>query len=83
VSLKWDPPTNAAFAGDITKYKICFWHKEKGTYNEKIVDGSASMTVITRASGLIPLTTCKFQMRAYSGDDVSQESKTVSTFVGM
>jgi len=71
------------FAGDITKYQICFWHKEKGTYNEKIVDGSTTSTIITRASGLRPLTTCEFQVRAYSGDDVSRECKAISTFVGM
>ena len=45
--------------------------------------GSTTTTEITRECGLRPLTTTTFEVRAYSGDDVSQECKTVSAFVGM
>ena len=82
VTLKWDPPANARYPGDVTKYQICFWDKEKGCYVESTVDGSTTTTVITRESGLRPLTTTTFEVRACSGDDVSPEWRTVSTFVG-
>ena len=83
VTLKWDPPANAGHPGDVTKYQIRFWDKEKGCYNERTVDGSTTTTVITRESGLRPLTETTFVVRACSGDDVSQERRTVSRFVGM
>ena len=83
VTLKWDPPANAGYPGDVTKYQVRFWNKEKSCYNVKIVDGSTTTTIITRESGLRPLTETTFEMRACSGDDVSQEWRTVTTFVGM
>ena len=83
VTLKWDPPANARHAGDVTMYQICFWDKEKGCYNEKIVNGSTTTTIITRESGLRSLTETTFGVRACSGDDVSPEWRTVSAFVGM
>ena len=81
MTLKWDPPANAGCAGDVTKYQVVFWNKQNGCYNEKLVDGSTTTTVITRESGLTPLTTSTFKVRACSGDDASQEWRTVSTFV--
>ena len=81
MTLKWDPPVNAGNVGDVTKYLVRFWNK--GCYNESSVDGSTTTTVITRESGLRPLTTSTFEVRACSGDDVSQKWTTVSTFVGM
>ena len=83
VTLKWDPPANAGHLGDVTKYQIRFWDKEKGCYNEKTVDGSTTTTVITRESGLRPLTETTFEVKACSGDDVSPEWRTVTTFFGM
>ena len=83
VTLKWDPPGNARYAGDVTNYQIRVWDKEKGCYNEKLVDGSTTTIVITRETGLRPLTETTFEVRACSGDDVSPKWKTVSTFVGM
>ena len=83
VTLNWDPPANAAHAGDITKYEICFQDNETHFSGVKIVNGSTTTTVITRESGLRPLTTFTFNVRAYSGGDVSQEWRTVSMFVGM
>ena len=83
VTLKWQPPANVLSKGDITKYTICFWNKENGFYTEKTVSGSTTTTKITRKCGLRPLTTTTFEVRAYSGDNVSRECKTVSRFVGM
>ena len=85
VTLNWDPPANAGYPGDVTKYQIQFWDKEKGCYNDRplTVDGSRTSIVITRKNGLRPLTTTAYEVRAYSGDDVSRECKTVSAFVGM
>ena len=83
VTLKWDPPANAGYPGDVTKYQVRFWDKEKSCYSEEIVNGSRTTTVITRESGLTPLTETTFEVRACSGDDVSQEWRTVTTFVGM
>ena len=82
MTLKWGPPANAANAGDVTNYQVRFWDKQKEHYNEKTVNGSTTTTVITRESGLTPLTTSTFEVRACSGDDASQEWRTVSTFVG-
>ena len=83
VTLNWDPPANAGYPGDITKYQVRFWDKEKCCYNESTVNGSTTTTVITRESGLRPLTETTFEVRACSGDDVSQKWRTVSAFVGM
>ena len=82
VTLVWDPPANAGHAGDVTKYQIRFWDKAKEYYNEMAVDGSSTAIVITGESGLRPLTTSTFEVRACCGDDASQEWRTVSTFIG-
>ena len=47
-----------------------------------LVDVPTTATVITRESGLKPLTMSTFEVRACSGHDVGQEKKTVSAFVG-
>ena len=85
VTLSWDPPVNAGYRGDVTKYQIQFWDKEKGCYSERplTVDGSTTRIVVTREKGLRPLTTTTFEVRAYSGDDVSQETRTAPTFLGV
>ena len=83
VTLNWDPPANAAHAGYVTKYEVHFQNHDSGFHGEEFVNGSTTTTVITRESGLRPLSTFTFKVRAYSGDGVSQEWKTVSTFVGM
>ena len=82
VTLKWDPPANAASEGDVTKYQVRFRGKENCCYIESTVDGSTTTTVITRESGLRPLTDTTFEVRACSGDAVSREWRTVSKFVG-
>ena len=81
--LNWDPPTNAVDAGDITKYEIHFRDNDRSFHGEKVVNGSTTTAVITRESGLRPLTTFTFKVRAYSGDYASQEWRTVSKFIGM
>ena len=84
VTLKWDTPANAGCAGDVTSYEVHFWDKEKGCYNETTVNGSSTTAIITRETGLRPLTETSFEVRACSGDDdVSSEWRTVTTFVGM
>jgi len=82
VTLNWDPPANATHEGNVTKYHISFWDKEEGCYKEKVVDGSTTTAVITRESGLRPLTLSTFEVRARCGDTVSPECSTVSTLVG-
>ena len=82
VTLNWDPPANAAHAGYVTKYEIRFWDND-GFHGEKVVNGSTTTTVITRKSGLRPLTTFTFKVRAYSGDNASQEWMVLSRFIGM
>ena len=83
VTLKWDPPANAGYPGDVTQYRVCFWSKERHCYSETFVRGSTTSTDITRSLGLRPLTTSTFEVRACSGHDISRECKTVSRFVGM
>jgi len=83
VTLSWDPPANAAHAGCVTKYEIHFQDNDSSFHGEKAVDGSTTTTVITRESGLRPLTTFTFKVRAYSGDNASKEWRTVSRFIGM
>ena len=51
-------------------------------YKEKFLDGSITTTILRRESGLTPLTVSTFGVRAYSGYNISQKWKTVSTFVG-
>ena len=83
VTLNWDPPANAVHAGDITVYEIHFQdNNDRSFHGEKVVNGSTTTAVITRESGLRPLTTFTFKVRAYSGDCASREWRTVSTFVG-
>jgi len=83
VTLNWDPPANAAYTGYVTKYEIYFQDIDSCFHGKKVVKGSVTTTVITRESGLRPLSTFTFKVRAYSGDDVSREWRTVSRFVGM
>ena len=82
VTLNWDPPANAAHAGYVTKYEVHF-NNDISFHGEKVVNGSTTTTVITRESGLKPLTTFTFKVRACSGDNASQEWMTVSRFIGM
>ena len=83
MTLNWDPPANTAHVGDITKYEIHFRDNDSSFHGEKVVNGSTTTTIITRESGLRPLTRFTFKVRAYNHDDVGGEWRTASTFVGM
>ena len=83
VTLKWDPPANVGYPGDVTNYQVRFWDKERNCYNESAVNGSRTTTIITRGSGLRPLTETTFEVKACTCDDASQEWRSVSTFIGM
>ena len=63
VILNWYPPANAAYPGDVTKYVICIQDSNSGFYGEKVVNCSTTTTVITRESGLSPLSTFTFGVR--------------------
>ena len=86
VTLTWAPPQNSGVGSpdsclDVSRYLIRF--KPRGTwrYNEIIVDGSTTILVLKRESGLTPHTTSIFEVRAESGNNLGQW-KTVSAFVG-
>ena len=83
VTLNWDQTAHAGYVTDVTEYRIQFWDEKEGCYNEKSVDGSTTNIVITRELGLRTLTTTTFVVRAYCGDDVSEERRTTPIFVGM
>ena len=82
VTLNWDPPANAAYAGYVTKYEVHF-NNDISFHGEKVVNGSVTTTVITRESGLTPLSTFTFKVRAYGGGNASQEWTTESRFIGI
>ena len=69
VTLNWDPPANAA--GYVTKYEL--HDNDSGYHGEEVVNGSTTFTVITRESGIRPLSAFTFKVRAHSGDNASQE----------
>ena len=75
VTLNWDPPANAT--GYVTKYEINFQDNDSGFHGEDIVNGSTTFTVIRRESGLRPLSTFTFRVKAHSGDNASQEWRNV------
>jgi len=84
VTLSWDPPANAAHARYVTKYEIHLQDRNNSSFHgEKAVDGSTTTTVITKESGLRPLTTFTFKVRACCHGNASQEWRTVSRFIGM
>ena len=78
------PPTNTSDAGNVTTYHIRFKQdgKEWCESEEMTVDGSTTSVVLTRESGLVPLTTYDFAVRAQSGEDVG-EWETVSAYFGI
>ena len=63
VTLKWDPPANARYAGEVSSYEIRIGDSDRDLSNlkccntVKVVKGSTTTAVITRESGLRPLTT--------------------------
>ena len=70
VTLNWDKPDNVKAAGDVTTYDIRF--KAYGLdlddlfqeYSGVTVKAPATSVLLTRQSGLTPLTKYKFEVRA-------------------
>ena len=73
------------------KSKICKKKKKKKTsimklyaaviYDEVDIDGSATSVILKRESGLIPLTTSMFEVRAQCGDNLGKW-KAISRYIG-
>lgn len=83
VTLTWDPPSNVGVGTrsswpDVTKYHIRFKPK-RGTRFETYC--STTSIVLNRDSGLMPLITSKFEVRAQCGDCIGKW-KAVSEFIG-
>ena len=83
VTLTWTHPQNvgAGSLSEISQYNIRFKAKGKEDYHEMDVDGSTTSIVLNRESGLTPLTSFTFEVRAQSGDELG-DWKSVSTHVG-
>ena len=73
VTLSWDPPANIRSTEEVTEYQIDFikvdHHNETmpGENTEMTVNGSTNSVVLTRESGLEPLTHYRFWVRGKSG----------------
>ena len=86
-TLTWDPPQNVKKTGipssllSNSKYNIRFKPKGREHYNEVDVDGSTTSVVLKRESGLIPLTTSMFEVRAQCGDNLGKW-KAISRYIG-
>ena len=80
VTLTWDPPSNvgAGTQSYVTQYHVRF--KPRGRNNAKICC-SATSIVLDKDSGLIPLTTYRFGVRAQCGDCIGLW-KAVSSYFG-
>ena len=83
VTLTWDPPSNVGVESqtswlDVTKYNVRI--KPRRGNNVEICC-SATSTVLDKDSGLIPLTTSRFGVRAQCGDCFGQWNA-VSAFIG-
>ena len=70
VTLQWDVPRESR-EDEITAYDICFRPKDEEVYsNETSVDGAFKTITLTSTSGIVPLTTYEFGVRARIGDAV-------------
>lgn len=73
VTLSWDPPANIRSTEEVTEYQIDFIkvdHQNETTPSENTemtVNGSTNSVVLTRESGLEPLTHYRFWVRGKSG----------------
>ena len=70
VMLKWDPPANAGYPGDVTKYQIYFLDGENVCYGMKDLNGFTTETIIIGVSESSK--TSSIKVIAYSGENVSQ-----------
>ena len=83
LTLNWDKPQNMTTDGDITSYHIHFKPcGREGNYCKKIVFPPATSILLTRESGLKPLTKYTFEVRAWSTFREGKWSE-VSEYIGM
>jgi len=83
LTLHWDKPTNMNTDGDVKSYDIRFKPcGREGNYCKETVVSPATNIILTRESGLKPMTKYKFEVRARS---TSQEGKwsELSEYIGM
>jgi len=87
VALTWDPPCNVVETGTqcsllhAIQYHIRFKPNEREHYDEVSVDSSTTSMVLNRESGLIPLTTSTFEVRAQCGEDLG-DWNVISGYIG-
>ena len=84
MTLTWDKPDNAKAAGDVTTYDIRFKACERDSekYSGMTVKAPETSVLLTRQSGLKPLTKYRFEVRARNDGHKGRWS-TVSNFIGM
>ena len=80
LTLQWDAPIKNS-DDEITSYDIRFKPKDGDSYREESVDGPSRTITLTKASGIEPLTTYKFKVRARIGD-TEGKWKAVSQYIG-
>ena len=81
LTLSWEKPDNIWNAKEMVAYDIHFKSSEMDEYEEMSEDCYATAFTFTRRSGLVPLTTYEFKIRARS-EDGEGEWRTVSTIFG-
>ena len=77
MTLKWDPPANAADPGSVTKYQIRFLDSERVCYGMKVVNGCTTETIIA-GEPVSSQTSSSLEVTACSGKNESQECRSVS-----
>ena len=63
VTLQWDVPSKNR-EDEITAYDIWFRPKDGDSYNKRIVGGACKTITLKSTSGIAPLTTYEFKVRA-------------------
>ena len=85
LTLHWDKPRNMTTDGDVKSYDIRFKPcGRKGNYCQMAVVAPATSILLTRESGLKPMTKYDFEIRAQSFDQEgkwTKHSKYISKFV--
>lgn len=80
LTLQWDAPIKNS-DDEVTSYDIRFSPEGGDDYHEESVDGFSTTITLTKASGIEPLTTYKFEVRARIGD-TEGKWKAVSQYIG-
>jgi len=82
LSLNWDKPNNAKASGDVTAYDIRFRPSESRTgegYRKMTVRAPITSILLTEESGLQPLRTYDFEVRARNDGHEGKWSKLETT----